>query len=826
MSFPAAPAALPNLVQVPEQLSGEDLAAISLAPLTPLIGRDRETAAVQSLLRRDDVRLVTLTGPGGVGKTRLALRIADELTAANVFADGVVVVSLGSVRDPALVTATIAHRFNLRESVEQPYLERLLRTLRLRSLLLVLDSFEHVLTAVPVVSELLAGCPGLNVLVTSRGALRLTGEHEFPTPTLSLPRPETGLGGVVEIEEIAGTESVALFVQRARAVRPDFALTPAGASAVAEICRRLDGLPLAIELAAARAKVLSPSALLARLSNRLHVLTSGPRDLPERLQTMRGAIAWSYDLLTPEEQALFRRLAVFRGGCTLEAAESVLGAEGATSWQASASFPLHVSARISFDLLDGLSSLVDKSLLRQEIPEGHGAEEPRFTMLETIREFGVEALTRGGDAAYMEQRHAAWCLALAQEADRRVFGPEALAWLSRLDLEHDNLRAALAWSLSPEADAAGTRTGVELAGLLWWFWQRRGHLSEGQTWLDRATVRGREAGTPTTALARVLAASAFFAALRGDHVQASAAAEESEAVAREVGDPAAIAQGLFVRSFAAGARKAHAEALGHAEAALVLFQHAGNDIGIPFAFNRAGIEVLALGDHLLAGEHFSQALTRWRDAGHGWGIATALTNQATVARAVGDDHKAARLYREALVLAWEQGDLWGLIELLAGLADIAAAESVADRAARLLGAADAIGEATGIVPQPYIRQTISRATARAEAHLGERAFGQAFAEGKTLPIHQAVALASSPLFEPGVPVGAEAPDPVGPLAVLTPRELEVLRELALGRSSRELAEALFISHRTATTHVANILGKLGVESRAAAIALAFRHGLA
>src|SRR5215207_6071760 len=392
---------------------------------TPLIGRERELEEVLSMLRSTHVRLLIFTGPGGTGKTRLGLQAAAELT--DEFEDGVFFVALAAIRDPALVAPTITRTLGLTESSNQPPEEILKGYLRDRQTLLVLDNFEQILASAALLDALLSAAPGLKVLATSRTALRLYGEHEFAVPPLSLP----DTGSLPPVEHLTRYEAVRLFLDRARAIRPDFSLTEENAPAVIEICSRLDGLPLAIELAAARIKLLPPQAMLSRLGNRLKLLTGGARNLPERQRTLRNAIAWSHEMLDEGEKTLFARLAVFSGGSTLEAIEAVCDAEG----------------DLPVDALDGVSSLLDKSLLRQE----EGLEgEPRFAMLETIREYAREELEESGDAEEVKRAHAEYFLALAEEADPELKGPGQLEWLQRLETEHDNMRAAFTWALRQE----------------------------------------------------------------------------------------------------------------------------------------------------------------------------------------------------------------------------------------------------------------------------------------------------------------------------------------------------------------------------------------
>ncbi len=788
-------------------------------PLTPLVGRQSAAATIADLLRNNDVRLVTLIGPGGVGKTRLALHVLIERDLAAAFADGTIFVSLASVSDPALVLPTIAQAIALRDSGDRSLLDRLRDVLGDRRLLLVLDNVEQVVGAGPEIASLLADCPGVRVLATGRVPLRISGEHEFLVPPLALP----DLDHLPAVSDLATTEAVELFVQRAQAVRPDFALTNANAAAVAGICARLDGLPLAIELAAARVKVLSPSALLARLTNRLQVLTGGARDLPDRLRTMRGAITWSHDLLSADEQTLFRHLAAFVGGCTLEAAEAVCGAANDAETNDSCP-PLP-------DILDGLASLVDKSLLRQE--DGPGGE-PRFRMLETIQEYGLERLAASGEEAAVRRRHAAWCLALAEQADPALVGPDQDFWMDRLETEHGNLRAALGWVM----ETGDAETGLRLTGALWWFWQIRGYLGEGRAWLDRAITLGRRtnggAGISSLPGVRALVGASMLAGLQQDDEEATALAEEALAVARQIGDQEGIARALFVRSFAAGGRGDQAAASADAAAALDLFRDLGDAHWIAFALNRLGIETYEQGDLTAAAGRYEEALDRWRRIGNSWGIATALTNLGLVARADGDDQLAAERYQEALVLCWRQRDQWGLVELLVALADIASLQGRADQtelAARLLGAADTVRMRAGLILQPYMRANADRAEAALRARMGDGGYRTAWNAGREMPLAEAIvaasAVASSPLAgrSHGAGGASRGVTPLAEAVELTSRERDVLRLLVDGRSSREIAAELFISHRTVTTHVTNLLAKLGVDSRAAAVAFAFQHHL-
>jgi predicted ATPase len=568
------------------------------------VGREKEAAAARDLLLRPDVRLVTVTGPGGIGKTRLAVEVARGL--GEKFSGGVHFVPLAPLSDSALVTAVIVQALGIRGSGGQSPLEALKEALCSTPrgpMLLLLDNFEHLMQAAPIVADLLGLAANLKMLVTSREALHLYGEHDFSVPPLGLPDPLC----VPPVEALSQFAAVALFVQRAVAVKPDFALGRDNAAAVAEICARLDGLPLAIELAAARVKVLSPASLLSRLASRLQFLTGGARDLPERQQTLRAAMDWSYDLLNPAEQKLFRRLSVFVGGCNLEGAEAVCATQ----------------SDLDLDLLEGIASMVDKSLILQAPPAN---AEARFVMLETIREYALEQLELSGEGPPTKRAHAAYCLVLAEESPAEPAGTQATGQMERFAAEHGNFRAALEW-LTETGDA---EWGLRLGAALFRFWETREYLTEGRTRLGKLLKLPR-AAAPTKFRARALFAAGVLAGAQGDYAGADELVGESLKIARHMDDAQGVAVSLNALAVLAQDR-------GHISAAQELFE---------------------------------ESLEVWRELGDSRDVARALSNLANVASLQRDSARASSLYAECQAIFQGLGDRTGVAWSLNSQGDVA-----------------------------------------------------------------------------------------------------------------------------------------------------------
>jgi len=608
---------------------------------TGFVGREKEAAAAKELLLRQDVRLVTVTGPGGIGKTRLAVQVASGLVER--FPGGTHFVPLSALSDPGLIASAIVQTLGIREAGGQSPLEILKGHLQdsLRApMLLLLDNFEHLVQAAPTVAELLVMGPNLKILVTSRAALHVYGEHEFPVPPLALPDPRS----MPPVEVLSQYPAVALFVQRAVAAKPDFELNRENASAVAEICARLDGLPLAIELAAARVKVLSPSSMLMRLASRLQLLTGGARDLPPRQQTLRAAMDWSHDLLSAAEQKLFRRLSVFVGGCTLEGAEAVCDTKG----------------DLDLDLLDGMASMVDKSLA-QQVEQAKG--ESRFVMLETIREYALEKLAASGEEALTKRAHAAYCLVLAEEEPTEQDGTE---WLERFAFEHDNFRAGLEWL----TETGNAEWGLRLAAALFRFWEMREYLTEGRDRLGKL-LKLPGSAVPTKARNRALFAAGVLAGEQGDYAAADALVRESLDIARQLLDKQGVAVSLNALAVNARGRGDVPVARSLFEESLVLWRELGDQKAVARSLSNLANIVKLQGDNARARSLYAECLSIFRGLGDRTGVAWSMNYQGDVARDQGDSAAARTLYEQGLAIFRELGDRWGIAGTLADLGGLA-----------------------------------------------------------------------------------------------------------------------------------------------------------
>ena len=718
---------------------------------TAFIGRDREVEAVKELLLRPEVHLVTLTGPGGIGKTRLGLQVAEALT--DHFAGGAYYIPLAPVSDPKLVAPAIAQTLGLRETGGQSPLEalkaHLQHSLRLPTILL-LDNFEHLVAEAPLVAELLASSAHLRLLVTSRAPLHVYGEHEYPVPPLELPDPRA----VPAVEVLTQYPAVALFIQRARAVKPDFEVNQENAAAVATICARLDGLPLAIELAAARVKLLSPSAMQARLESRLQLLTGGARDLPTRQQTLRGAIDWSYGLLSPGEQMLFRRLSVFVSGCTLEAVEAVCNTKG----------------DMELDGLDGMASLVDKSLL-QRVERGEG--ESRFVMLDTIREYGLEHLAASGEEEATRRSHAAYCLVLAEEGAASGATAIQAEWLDLFEIEHDNLGAALDWLVQ----TGNAEWGLRLGAALFRFWESREYFAEGRDRLSK--VLKLEAATARTpARARTLFAAGVLASSQGDYASACsliresmeiardskdfwgvavslnalavitrdrggiaesrALFEESLAVWRELGDRAAVARALSNLANIVKVQGDYALARSLYEECLSIFRELGDITGMAWSLNHQGDAARSHGDPAGARALYERSLAIFRELRDRWGIAGSLADLGNLTRDQKDYAASQALYRESIQIFQELGHKRGVARLLECFACSAAAQLQPERSLRLAGAAAALRHVLGAALPPVEQAQVEKNLEPARKALSNAAASAAWLEGWGMPVEKAV----------------------------------------------------------------------------------------
>jgi predicted ATPase/DNA-binding CsgD family transcriptional regulator len=813
-------------------------------PLNRLIGREQELREIKRLL--PTTQLLTLTGAGGCGKTRLALQLGRDTSSTAAFKDDVYWVELADLTDPVLLPQQIASALGIVEQAGRPLTETLTDFLKPKELLLMLDNSEHLVTACAhLVERLLSTCPRLRILATSREALNIPGELVWLVPSLPLPQ----MSSLPSPEELAQYGAIQLFIERAAAALPSFTLTQENAGAVLQICRRLDGIPLATELAAARVNFLSVEQIAARLDDAYRLLTGGRRTALPRQQTLRATMDWSYSLLSEQERILFRRLSIFAGGCTLEATEAICSGEGITE----------------DEVLDVLARLVDKSLFVVEEREG----ERRYRLLETIRQYSQERLWEAGEVARLQERHWTWYTGLVARAEPEVLGPNQIAWFNRFEIEHDNLRAALRYLLEQGEAAIAARI---FGGAFWHFWLYRGYLTEGRTILERILAQYAE---QTSTRAWVLLNAGLSARFQGDSTRATILLEEGLALSRTLSEPQLIAYFLYSLGELRYSRGDYGQATTLYEECLPLLRELHDKVVLPLALSRWSEILLAQGEYersralceeslalaremgspdkiagsladlatvLLAQGNDEQvralgeeSLVIWQQLGHKAGCAHTLTILGRLALQQGDMERATRCYQESLVLREVSGEKEGIAAVLEGLAKVAAVQGQARRAAQLYGTAEALRETMGTPLPPSERASHERAVAAVRADLEETAFAQAWAEGQAMTMEQAMTaaqnvqaqLASRQEIQTLVPSPAPSTGitPGGNSFGLTTREIEVLQLVSLGLTDAQIAEKLVISPRTVEAHVRSILNKLGVNSRTSATRSAIAHQL-
>ena len=799
--------------------------------LTSFVGRRRELAKVRECLASS--RLVTLTGAAGCGKTRLALRAADGLV--DRYADGVCWVALARLADPELLAQTAARALRVPEQPGRTALEALVGALQGRELLLVLDNCEHLLSACRELAERLLAETAVSALATSREPLGVMGEKRYPVAPLETPPASLATDTV---DGIAQYDAVQLFVDRARAIVPAFELTTGNAGVIAGICRNLDGIPLAIELASARLNVLTAEQIAARLDNHFELLPVAAHVAYSYHETLRGAIAWSYDLLSDREQILLRRLSVFAGGCSLRTVEAVCAGEGVDREQ----------------VLELISSLVNKSLV---VAETLQRTEARYSLLETIRQYGQEKLKEANEWAHIRDRHLRCFLRLVEETEPKVKGEYQQLWLNWLEDEVDNIRAALAWSL----ECGQVEAGLRIATALYQFWTIRDYREEALSWFrrllarahedlplvvrlnalvyaslmagfhgrtalqmkyaDEAAALGEAAGREDKqALASALAAQAFAVRKAGDPNSAFTLALRAIELLRELGDPYELGLGLTIHSFLAMSVGDYEQARAMLDEGLPLLRQTGNTYRIAMALNNKGDLARCEQNHAAAVAAYDESIALLREIEADRDLASALHNQGHALLHVGEVERARALFRESMAIQHEQQNSMGMAECLLGFAALAIADQAPGAGVRLLGAAEAIGGSQVTSEWAATRLAYEHYLQRARANLGEATFLEEQAVGRRLSLEEAVAFALETADG-----GATAAVARRKLDELTPRQLEVAILVAQAKSNDEIAEELVVSKRTVETHVSHILGKLGFESRTQIVRWALESGL-
>ena len=812
----------------PQRVSGPQVALPGRSPLersadglphhlTSFIGREQEIDEVRRLLVAR--RLLTLTGPGGIGKTRLchevAVRVLGESApseqrlssrsehrsdAANrqPFRDGVWLVELEALAHTTRVPEAVAAVLGVRERPDRPPIAGLVNALRARQLLLVMDGCEHLVEACAELAEmLLRACADLRILATSREALGIAGEATFRVPPLSLP------AGPAHPERATASEAFRLFVDRATLALPTFELTEGHVASVERICERLDGIPLAIELAAARVAVLSPEQIETRLDDRFRLLTGGSRTAPRRTRSLQGLFDWSHDLLDGRERLLFRRLAVFAGGWTLEAAESVCAGDGLAP----------------ADVLDLLSGLVTKSLVMR----GDRGDGIRYWLLETVREYATEKLRSAGEEATLHRRHGEWAVALAERAERELEGPRQLAWLGRLDEEHDNVRSALARSV----ECGDSETGLRLATALSPFWAARGLIGEGRRWLAQllfARDTAPACDTDARLRARALIGAGLLAVNAGDHMAAQAHLTRALDIAQALGDRPARAEVAYGLGYLARVRGEYPSARDHLQDALAAFRELGDTARTADTLVSLGVAAYFQGDLSAARALYEDGLVAYQAVGNRRGMAKALNDLGEVALEEGDLTAARRFEEESLAIASQVGEPERVALALAALAGLAAAQGKAERALRLGAATMSIGEAIGEPFSAAWRERFERWLEPAWNGMSAESGAAAWADGRTLSMEQAIEYALQAASEPVHRVGADRAGRVD-AAPLSPREVEVAQLVARGLTNRQIAQALVVTEGSAANHVHRVLTKLGLKTRTQVAAWAVERGL-